>query len=369
MPFRLCLLLTSLLLAACDSNEVSIPDPVPEDSVVAGVNLDTLLAEPTAAERSAVLDELGQRAEAVVPQDFEVEATFSDGEASVRVVSFTTPSPSGAGRFYGALRIPEMPPGSPARRPVLAVIPAGEGDVHADDFLTSGPFTDLGEDFVQVLFAPPGASLHADGAEYASEPLSEAFTSLYDYEVDLTRALLDAALDEHAGDVDPERIGYVGFGRGGTVALLLATRPDSPAYDFAPQTVVALAPFTDYAAPSFRAVVRDLLLDRASAFPGSADLAERYLLPLREVELPMEDVREALIRRSPVYSADALPALYLRHGTADLVIGSDHSARLADAAPGDLNVELFPEFGHDDLLADEGVQHSLATYLLDRLGD
>ena len=368
-PLRFCLPLVLLLLAACDSNEVPIPDPVPEDSVVAGVNLNRLLAAPTSAEREAVAAALGQRAEAVVPQGFAVEATFGDGAATVEVVSFTTPAPAEAGRLYGAVRLPATPPGSPARLPVLVVVPDGDGDVGAEDFLAAGSFAELGEAFVQVVLAPPGATLRAGGTAYASEPLPDAAPVLYDYEVDLARALLAAVLDAHAGAVDRERIGTVGFGRGGTVALLLAARPDGPAYDFAPRAVAALAPFTDYAAPSFRSVVRNVLLDRTTMFPGADDLAARYLVPLRELELPMEDVREALLRRSPRYFADALPDLFLRHGTADLTIGSDHSARLADAAPAEVNIELLPDVGHEELLADENVQRALATYLLDRLGD
>lgn len=369
LPLRFCLPVVLLLLTACDSNEVPIPDPVPEDSVVAGVNLNRLLAAPSTAERDAVEAALRQRAEAVVPQGFAVEATFGDGAATVEVVSFTTPAPPGTGRLYGAVRLPDTPPGSPERFPVLVVIPEGEGDVGADDFLTAGPFADLGEAFVQVLLAPPGTTLRAGGTAYASEPLPDAAPVLYDFEVDLTRALLGAVLDAHAGDVDPERVGAAGFGRGGTVALLLATRPAGPAYDVAPRAVAALAPFTDYAAPSFRSVVRGVLLDQTTAFPGADDLAARYLVPLRELALPMEDVREALLRRSPLYFAGALPDLFLRHGTADLTIGSDHTARLADAAPGEVNIELLNDVGHDELLADENVQRALATYLLDRLGN
>lgn len=366
---RLLPFLLLLLLAACDSNEVPIPDPVPEDSVVAGVNLNRLLAAPSPAERDAVETALRQRAEAVEPQGFVVEATLDDGAATVEVVSFTTAAPAGAGRLYGAVRLPDAPPGSSERFPVLVVVPDGEGDVEAADFLTAGPFTDLGESFAQVLLAPPGATLRAGGTTYPSEPLPDAAPVLYDYEVDLTRALLAAVLDAHAGDVDSERIGAAGFGRGGTVALLLAARPDGPAYDFDIQVVAALAPFTDYAAPSFRSVVRGLLLDHSPTFPGADDLAAHYLVPLRELALPMEDVREALLRRSPLYFADALPDLFLRHGTADLTIGSDHSARLADAAPAEVNIELFPDLGHDELLADENAQRALVTYLLDRLGD
>ena len=273
MTLRFSLLLVLLLLAACDSADVPIPDPVPVDPVVAGVNLDTLLAAPTAAERSAVLTELGQRAEAVVPEDFAVVTTSGGSGPRVQVVSFTSPFPAGVGRLYGAIRVPARPPGSHERLPVLVVVPEGEGDVSTAGFLTDGPYAELGEAFIQVLLAPPGASLHAGSTAYESEPLPEAFTSLYDYEVDLTRALLKAALGEHVAVADAERIGYAGFGRGGTVALLLAARPASPTYPFDPVAVAAVAPFTDYAAPSFRNVVSRLLRDQSPPFPGSADLA------------------------------------------------------------------------------------------------
>lgn len=366
LPFFLFL----FLFAACDSAEVPIPEPVPVDSVVAGVNLNALLATPTGPERSRVQETLGQRAETIVPLDPQRTTGFGDGNASVEVISFTTPFQGSVGRAYGAIRIPSAPPGTQPDLPVLLVIPDGEGDVSTTDFLTTGPHTELGEVFAQVLLAPPGHTLRANGTTYASEqlPVPEVSPVLYDFEVDFARAMLKAALTRHEDTVDPQRIGYVGFGRGGSVALLTASRPAGSTYTFAPQTVAAIAPFTDFTAPSFRNVVRLLLQDRQPDFPGSDALAERFLHPLREGNLSMGEVREALLRRSPIFFAGGLPALYLRHGADDFVIGSDHSARLADVTGG-TNIEIIPEAGHTSVLFDENVQRNLATYLLNRLGE
>lgn len=361
------LLAFALLWAACDTADPAGPSPDPVSPVVAGVDLDRLLAPPTEVERGAAADMLAERARTVVPEDVRLEATLSDGGATIEVLSFTTPV--AAGRLHGAVRLPATPPGSQALLPVLVVIPSDEEAVALGAFLAEGAFAELGETFVQALFIPPGTALAVGDTAYTSAPLPAALPALYDYEVDLTRAFLKSAIERHEDDLDTERMGYVGLGRGGTVALLLATRPASPSYSFAPAAVAALAPFTDYAAPSFRPVVRDLLLDRPSPFPGADDLAARYLHPLRDLLLPMEDVREALLRRSPLYVADALPDVFLLHGTDDFVIGSDHSARLVERVRDRATFEFLPETGHDALFANPAAQFALASYLLRRLGD
>lgn len=367
MRLPLFFLAALLGLAACDSAPLPAPSPEPEPPIVAGVDLDRLLAPPTPAEHKAVADTFAARAQALVPEDVRLEATRSDGEATLEVLSFSVPG--GTGRFYGAVHLPATPPGSQERLPLLVVVPSEEDAVRPDDFLTERAFAGVGDAFVQVLFAPPGRALAVGETTYTSAALPASLPALYDYEVDLTRAFLKTVFDRHEDELDDERIGAVGFGRGGTVALLLAARPASAVYPFAPAAVAALAPFTDYAAPSFRTVVRDLLLDRPSPFPGAEDLATRYLRPLRDRLLPVEDVREALLRRSPLYFSDALPDVLLLHGSADAVIGSDHTARLVDHVRSRATFDFLSEVGHDALFEDPVAQSVLASYLLNRLGD
>lgn len=359
------LLLLALLLASCDSTETTTPPPPePESPIVAGVDLDVLLAPPTSADLQAITNNLAERAEDVVLLSTQFEEAHRYGGATLRVFSFGTAYPGGLGRMYGAVWVPD----AEGPVPVLVVVPDGDGDVSLDDFLTSGPFTTVGETFAQVVFVPPGSALRIGGATYTGGPFQGPAHVLSDFEVDLTRAFLRDLLAPSGSPLDAGRIGYVGFGRGGSVALLMATRPALPNASFAPRVVAALAPFTDYTAPSFRNVVRRLLLDQQPEFPGSEDLAKRVLHPLRDGERSMGDARRDLLRRSPIFWAGALPSLYLRHGADDFVIGSDHSARLADAVP-TVNIEIFPEMGHSALLYDENVRRNLANHLMDRLGN
>lgn len=358
------LLLLAFLLVSCDSAETPTPTPDPPSPIVAGVDLDVLLAPPTSADLQAITNNLAERAENVVLLSTQLEEVHRYEGATLRVLSFGAAYPGGLGRMYGAVRVPD----ADGPVPVLVVVPDGEGDVSLDDFLTSGAFTTVGETFAQVVFVPPGSALRIGGATYTGGPFQGPAHVLSDFEVDLTRAFLRTLLVSSGSPLDAQRVGYVGFGRGGSVALLMATRPALPNASFAPRVVAALAPFTDYTAPSFRNVVRRLLLDQLTEFPGGEDLARRVLHPLRDGERSMGDARRDLLRRSPIFWAGALPSLYLRHGADDFVIGSDHSARLADAVP-TANIEIFPEVGHSALLYDENVRRNLATYLMDRLGD
>lgn len=339
------------------------PPPPPPSPIVAGVNLDTLLSPPTADERTLINAELTQRSQAVVPEGFRIESQNSGEDATVQVVSFTSPFPAGLGRCYGAVRIPPIPSGSAKRLPILLVIPAGEGSVSTAQFLTTGPYTQLGEAFIQVIFAAPGATLRNGSREFDSSPMPGSFFSLYDYEVDLVRALMQSVLDSQSDIVDLSRIGYVGFGRGGTVAFLLASRPLSSAYPFQAKSIAALAPFADYTAPSFRNVVRRVLLDQRPQFPGIESIAERYIRPLRDRERPRADVREAFLRWSPVFDAPSVSSVFLRHGEGDIVIGSDHSDRLASVLSGE-NYLSVTEQTHEGLFEDQGVRRSVANFLL-----
>lgn len=362
-------LTASFAFAACDSSAPTAPppSPTPVDDIVEGVDLDPLLAPPTAEERAEVSLDFAERGRDLVPVDTRTEATSRVEGGTLHILSFAIPDLAGAARFYGIARLPELPPGSALRLPVLALAPADASAFGSDDFLTTGAYATLGESFVQVLAIPPGGTFQTTRATYRSADLPAAFLSVYDYEVDLARAALKAALAVHADTVDPARIGYVGFGRGATVMLLMATRPGTPAYPFAPLAVAALAPFTDYAAPSFRSVVRSILRDGSPRFPGSAALGERVLHPLRDRALPLPDAREVLLRIAPLYAADRLPSVFLRHGANDNVIDSDHTERLISLVRDRASSEILPNLTHRTLFEDLEVQQSLARYLTDEV--
>lgn len=373
MSLRAVLCLLALLaLAACDSGDpADLPTPPSGDEIVAGVNLTDLLdARPTSEERTAVAAEWAARAATVEPVAFRVESETAQEGATVRVVSFGVagldPALAEAGSFFGALRIPDRPPGEPGNPPLVVVFPEQADDAASlDDFLTDGPYAPLGEAFVQVLIALPGAQLQVGGTTYASRVLPETLPAFLDYEIDLARALLLAALPE----ADAERLGAVGFGIGAARALLLAERPVSPLYPFALRAVADLAGFTDFRAPSFRDVVRRVLRDEPTAFPGADALAALVLVPLRERILPLEDARRALLLRSPVYFAAGLPQVFIRHGEVDIVIGDDHSARLIGEVRARANFEILPDAGHEEVFADFGVQQALARFLQETVAD
>ena len=369
MPRALFVLSLALALFGCDSD--STPPPPPsgdDDSIVAGVDLDVLLAPPTSEERNQAAVDFATRALSVLPEDVTTESEQDVDGATLRVISYAAPS-VGTGRFYGLVRLPDRPPGSQLHLPVLVVAPDGSGPVRPSSLFTEGPFAPLGDASIQIMPVAPGRTLEFGDATYTSSTLPDAFFAPFDYEVDLARALVKLVLDDPANRADAERIGAVGAGRGGTVALHLAARPASPAYDFDVRAVAALGPFTDYAAPSFRNTVRRLLLDESVPFPAADAIAARYLLPLRDRMLPLEDVREALVRWSPRYFADALPETLLRHAKPDIVIGTDHSERLSVMLSGRVNFVALEDTRHDLLLEDARVQATLVSFLFDQVVD
>ncbi|MDX1532529.1 MAG: hypothetical protein R3362_13450, partial [Rhodothermales bacterium] len=250
------------------------------------------------------------------------------------------------------------------------VFASGTDGVGAADFLTGGAYEALAGQAVQVILAPPGESLRAAGRTVTSRPLPAGLGAVYDYEVDVARALLRAVLNAEPR-ADAGRVAAVGFGRGATDALLLAERPTSSLYPFTVRAAAALAGFTDYTARPFREVLRNLLLDRPTVFPGGEALAEAVLDPLREGVLPLEDARLALLRRSPAYFTDALPPLFLRHSTSDAVVSSTHADLLLDRIDDLDRVDYEPVSGvsHEGLFARPEVQQALALFLERHLYD
>jgi len=85
-------------------------------------------------------------------------------------------------------------------------------------------------------------------------------------------------------------------------------------------------------------------------------LKAEVLDPYIQGELPLEEARMALLRRSALYFADRLPPIQIHHGTADEIVPISQSDRLvAQLERSNLPVEYFqyPGVGHEPELSGE----------------
>ncbi len=75
-------------------------------------------------------------------------------------------------------------------------------------------------------------------------------------------------------------------------------------------------------------VVEEALLGTLRDLPGLEFLNAEYIVPLREEELTIQQVRGQLVRRSAVLFADRLPDLQVHHGGLDTVVEVSQAASL-----------------------------------------
>ncbi len=125
-------------------------------------------------------------------------------------------------------------------------------------------------------------------------------------------------------EADPDRIGVLGFSRGGAVGLLMAAR--DPRIDL----IVEFFGPTDFFGPFVQDVVEEALRGSPRDLPGLAYLNAEFIQPLKRGEVTIADMRLELLRRSPVYFADRLPQLQIHHGTADEVVPVGEAERLIE---------------------------------------
>jgi predicted esterase len=303
------LLIAGLLLTGCDLTSS-------EDDTIGGVNVTELFAPPTEAERQDVLLDWDRRDVSV--QQF-IGGDFCDaGEDlgfTVELVRHTVDGNVHRGAFL-------IPTDVEGRLPVVVYNHGGDQGVSIDDEVL--PFLEaLGEraqDFMYVVPSYRSESLRCSGFSSTSE----GAPSPWDGDVDDALSLLNAAL-ENVSTADGTRIGVIGFSRGAAVANLMAIRDERIS-----QTISFFGP-TDFYGPFARQVVESTLRGATPQLPGVDVLMERFILPLQEGELTIEDVRPELTRRSTAAFAGRLPAVQVHHGVDDPVVPTNE-ARLLDEA-------------------------------------
>jgi acetyl esterase/lipase len=303
------------------------------------VDLDALFVPASAAEIQAVRAEWRTRDPA--PTDVRVEATqaFSIGAtaATLRVLSHAIPG----GRHYGAVIAVDR--ASARALPVLLYAHGGDQGVDLTDLaLLSLAIGDAASQFVWVVPSFRSETLRAGGRTFSSGGTA----SPWDRDVDDAITLLGAALATTPA-ADPERVGAIGFSRGGGVALLAAIR------DRRVDRVVDFFGPTDFFGPYVREIVEETLAGRPPDLPGVAALRAQFLEPLQKGELKTADVRRELARRSAVLFAAELPPVQVHHGTADQTVAVSQAESLIAAlralgrGPPTDGFFLYPGAGHD----------------------
>lgn len=325
-----------LLLSACGDSAG------PEDRIVAGVDLAELFAPPTPSEIAQIADEWSGRDVSVQGLDVvQTSAVIVGGtEDTVRIVSHTVDGVT----HFGAILAPT---GALAGSlPIVVIAHGGDNGIDVDDALLLLSFAFGGGQDNYVFVAPSFRSepLVFQGTEYRSggEP------SPWDRDVDDALALLNAAIAITPA-ADADRIGVLGLSRGASVGLLMAIR--DPRID----VVVEFFGPTDFFGPFVQEVVEEALLGMPRDLPGLAYLDSRFIQPLKNGELAIDDVRSELVRRSPVYYADRLPQLQVHHGTADAVVPVGEAERLIEVMSAlgrgepEFEAYLYSSGGHDPL--------------------
>ena len=222
-----------------------------------------------------------------------------------------------------------------------------DGGVDFDDTISQLPFL-LGADLQDYVFIAPSfraEPLVFDGTTYQSAGPA----SPWDRDVDDALALINVVAAT-TPEADLDQIGVVGFSRGACVALLMAVR--DPRIDL----VVEFFGPTDFFGPFVQDVLEEALLGSLRELPALETLYEQFILPLKNGEITIADMRPELVRRSPVYFADRLPQLQVHHGTADETVPVGEAERLIEVMMGlgrsepEFEWYLYEGGGHDPLL-------------------
>ena len=342
-----------MLVLGCDTTDSN-------DEGIGGVDLDALFGAPTPAEVESVRAEWASRD--VSPVDVQVLATDTleafGVSQRVQVVSHEV-----AGITHiGAIVVPIADPA--ASLPVVVYNHFGDEGVNLEETLAviSFGFSGINTDFIFVVPSFRDETLTADGMTYRSDGPA----SPWNFDVDDSIALLNVAL-ELVPQADASRIGTIGVSRGGAVSLIMAAR--DPRIDF----VVNYFGPTNFLLDSSREETESALQGDQRDLPGLSYLNSNWLLPYRDGEKTLEEVRLEYIRRSPVFFSESLPAVQVHHGTLDDIVPVEHAQSLEEVFMRDgkpeteYDVYLYPGAGHDLIEMPESFARA-AAFFNDRLG-
>ena len=360
----LALVLSLLAAPACDTEPTvecpratDCPEPPATGPVVEGVDLDALFAPPTQAEIDAVAREVAGRPPSVA--SVETVATVDlGGRETVRVVAGR--DASGAVAFVGAVHQPPRPAGDQRARPLRLILTDGP-DVDLERALGVPPLRDpLDGEFVSVVLAYRGQRLSVAGRSFGSDVPPEP----YDRDADDALALVaharaSASLDRS----DPDRLLTVGWGRGGTVALLATAR------GLGPDMVVTLGAPSDFFLPSVRADARRFLTGApVSALPALASVLEASAAPVRDRTATVAQARLALLRRSPAPFTRPPPYVVAVHGGRDQAVPVEHGQALTEVFGTTESLYLqVNEADHTSVLTDGEVVSTVSTLVCERV--
>lgn len=341
-----------VLLALLVMATVACGDPAtdPGDPNGDAVDLALLFAPPTPAEVALVAADWETRD--ISAQDVSVVTSVAVGvDATVNIISHDVAGVT----HFGGVRVPA---GAAAGSLPVVVVPH-EGDTGADlDALLGLLSLGLGSDANEYVIVVPSfrsETLTFQGVTYQSE----GEPSPWDLDVDDALALLNSVLVT-IPEADPGRIGVLGFSRGACVALLMAIR------DPRISLVVEFFGPTDFFGMFVREIVEEALDGAPRDLPGIDHLNTRFIQPLAQGNLTIDEVRLELVRRSPVYYAERLPDVQIHHGTADTTVPVSEAERLIAVMEGlgrglpDFDARIYVGGGHNPLLLPGSIEQAVA---------
>ena len=302
-------LIFHILLVGCSGDPTS-PD---DKDIVAGVNLDSLFAAPTAEEIATIEGEWQLRNP--VASEVTILDSGKHEDFSVLVLSHDVNGVT----HKGAVIVPDSTGNSPL--PVLVLLHGGDGGINLDQYLSLIRYDEYNT-FDNLIVVVP--SFRSEALTYGGEQYTSGGNpSPWDRDVDDALALIRSAVRTIPA-ADSTRIGVLGYSRGAGVGLLMGIR--NPDIDL----IVEYFGPTDFMGEYVREIAREALQGKLRDLPGLHWLNQQYLQPLKEGELSIDDVRLELIRRSAVYFPDRLPQIQIHHGTSDTIVAVSQAERLIE---------------------------------------
>ena len=313
--------------------------------------LDALFESPSEAEIDAISADWAGRDYSVAGVQVELaeEISLAGTAANLRIVSHLVTGH----RHYGAIVVPEG--ADPESLHVLAYLHGGDGGVSVGDLQFVGlALGELRDSFVYVVPSYRSEPLRHDDETWVSEGAS----SHWDYDVDDVMALMSVAF-ESTPEAKPGSYSIIGGSRGGGVALLAGVRDERI------ERLVTFFGPTDFFDDWVRGLVREAALRMPRRLPGIAHLDSTVVQPFIRGDVPRDEARLELVRRSSVLFAAGLPATQLHHGTIDQTVSVSQAESLIEVmealgrGPPDFEAYIYEGGGHDFLSLQEAVQRAV----------